>query len=127
MGKLSKAAAREHVEAEGYVGDLGEIDGYTVAFETYTADADLSPLFVGLPNDHCQCPHWGTVVKGRLTYRYEDGSKEVMSAGDAYYARPGHVPILSAGTEVVEFSPTVELAKTIEVVTRNAEAAAAKA
>lgn len=79
------------------------------------------------PTTTVSAPHWGTVVKGRLTYRYEDGSEEVMSTGGAYDARPGHVPILSAGTEVVEFSPTVELAKPIEVVTRNAEAAAAKA
>jgi hypothetical protein len=123
MGKLSKADAPEHIEVEGYEGHLGELEGYTVAFETYTVDADLTPFFVGLPNDHCQSPHWGTVVKGRLTYRYEDGSEDVIQAGEAYYARPGHVPILSAGTEVVEFSPTAELRKTIEVVARNMEAA----
>jgi hypothetical protein len=46
-------------------------------------------------------------------------------AGEAYYARPGHLPLLSAGTEVVEFSPSAELARTIEVVSRNLEAAAA--
>lgn len=122
MGKLGKMDAPEHLEAPGYEGHLGEIEGYTVAFERYTADADLSPLFVGLPNDHCQCPHWGTVVRGRLTYRYEDGSEDVVEGGQAYYARPGHVPILSAGTEVVEFSPTAELRKTVEVVSRNLEA-----
>ena len=123
MGKLSKAMASEHLEAPGYDGDIGEIEGYTVAFERYTEDSDLSPLFAGLPNDHCQCPHWGTVLTGTLTYRYEDGSTDVITAGEAYFARPGHVPILSAGTEVVEFSPSVELAKTIEVVTKNLEAA----
>jgi len=123
MGKLSQAGASEHLEAAGYVGDIGEIEGYTVAFEHYTEDADLSPFFVGLPNDHCQCPHWGTVRTGMLTYRYEDGSVDEIHEGEAYYARPGHVPILSAGTEVVEFSPRAELAKTIEVVTKNLEAA----
>ena len=127
MGRIAKADAAEHMEAEGYEGHFGEVDGYTVAFETYTADADLSSLFVGLPNDHCQCPHWGTVLKGRLTYRYEDGSTDVIDGGQAYYARPGHVPVLSAGTEVVEFSPTDELQKTVEVVSRNVEAAAASA
>jgi hypothetical protein len=123
MGKLSKASASEHLEAPGYTGDIGEIADYTVAFESYTEDSDLSPFFAGLPNDHCQCPHWGTVLTGMLTYRYEDGSTDVITAGDAYYARPGHVPILSAGTEVVEFSPSVDLAKTIEVVSKNLEAA----
>lgn len=127
MGKLSKAEASDHVEAPGYVGELGEIGEYTVAFETYSEDADLSPYFVGLPNDHCQCPHWGTVRAGRLTYRYEDGSTDEITAGEVYYARPGHVPVLSAGTEVVEFSPSAEFAKTIEVVTRNLEAAGASA
>jgi hypothetical protein len=32
------------------------------------------------------------------------------------------VPTLYAGTEVVEFSPTAELQKTIEVVSKNMEA-----
>jgi len=125
MGKVSKGTATEHLEAAGYAGDLGEIDGYTVAFESYSEDADLSPLFRGLPNDHCQCPHWGAVLKGRVKYSYEDGSEDLIEAGEAYYARPGHLPMLFAGTEVVEFSPSTELAKTVEVVMRNLEAAQA--
>ena len=51
------------------------------------------------------------------------GRRDEIHEGEAYYTRPGHVPILSAGTEVVEFSPSAELAKTIEVVTKNLEAA----
>jgi hypothetical protein len=45
----------------------------------------------------------------------------VFEAGDAYRVGPGHTPVLYAGTEVVEFSPTEELAKTMEVVTKNME------
>ena len=45
----------------------------------------------------------------------------MFEAGDAYHVGPGHTPILYAGTEVVEFSPTAELASTMEVVTRNME------
>jgi hypothetical protein len=37
--------------------------GYTVGCETYTADADLTPLFKGLPDDRCQCPHWGKTIE----------------------------------------------------------------
>ena len=33
----------------------------------------------------------------------------------------GHTPILYAGTEVVEFSPSEELGRTMEVVTKNME------
>ena len=104
---------------EGYEGRFAELDGYTVRFETYTADADLSPYFKGLPDDRCQCPqHWGVVLKGKLVYHYADGD-DVIEGGQAYYARPGHLPEIFAGTEVVEFHPTDELAKTMEVVEHN--------
>jgi hypothetical protein len=61
----------------------------------------------------------------------DEGAAEVHLCGrhrralrrrDAYYAAPGHVPTLYAGTEVVEFSPTADLQKTLEVVSRNMEA-----
>jgi hypothetical protein len=124
MPKASKDAASHVESAHGYEGRFAEIGSYTVAFETYSDDADLAPLFRGLPDDRCQCPHWGVVLKGAVTYRYADG-EETITAGEAYYARPGHTPLLHAGTEVVEFSPTAELHETIAVVTRNLEAASA--
>ena len=46
----------------------------------------------------------------------------MFEGGDAYYVGPGHTPILYAGTEVVEFSPTEELGRTMEVVTKNMDA-----
>lgn len=119
--KSSKSQAPESLEVEGYEGHFDELDGYTIGFETYTADADLAPFFAGLPDDRCQCPHWGYVLKGRLTYRYADGTEDTMESGDAYYARPGHTPVLYAGTEVVEFSPTSELQATLDVVNKNME------
>jgi hypothetical protein len=124
MPKASKETASESVVIEGYEGHFENFDGgYTVGFETYTADADLSPFFRGLPDDRCQCPHWGYVIKGKLTFK-SAGGEETYQAGDAYYAPPGHTPVLYAGTEVVEFSPTQELGQTMEVVTRNMETAA---
>ena len=92
---------------------------YTVGFETYTADADLGPLFRGLPDDRCQCPHMGYVIKGKVKFTYPDGAEEIYETGDAYYAPPGHLPTLYAGTEVVEFSPTAELHETMAVVEKN--------
>ena len=59
-----------------------------------------------------------------MTYKYGD-REETFETGDAYYAPPGHTPVLSAGTEVVEFSPTDELHRTVEVVTKNMETATA--
>jgi hypothetical protein len=118
MPKASKTSAPENVELDGYVGHLAELDDYTVAFEAYSADADMSPLFVGLPDDRCQCSHWGYVIKGKLTYK-TDAGVETFEAGDAYYVGPGHIPVLSAGTEVVEFSPTEALQQTMAVVEKN--------
>jgi hypothetical protein len=123
--KASKETASESLKVEGYEGHFERVEGgYTIAFETYTQDADLSPFFAGLPDDRCQCPHWGYVMKGRVAFRFAD-REETYEAGDAYYAPPGHTPTLFAGTEIVEFSPTDELQRTIEVVTKNMEAAGA--
>ena len=123
MARASKASATDHVELEGFEGHYAELGGTTVGWETYTVDADLTPLFKGLPDDRCQCEHWGYVVKGKITYVYADG-EETYEAGDAYYAPPGHTTILFAGAEIVEFSPTDSLEQTMEVVTKNMEAAA---
>lgn len=119
MPKASRSTASDSVQLEGYEGHFENFEGgYTVGFETYTADADLTPLFAGLPDDRCQCAHWGYVVKGRVTFKSADG-EETFETGDAYYVAPGHTPILFAGTEVVEFSPTAELQETLTVVERN--------
>ena len=119
--KTSKASAQDHFEAEGFEGDYADMDGYTVGFETYSTDADATPLFAGLPDDRCQCSHWGYVIEGRVIFHTAEGDEE-FAAGDAYYVHTGHTPELFAGTEVVEFTPTAEHLRTMEVVTRNMEA-----
>jgi hypothetical protein len=119
--KISKSGAPDAFTMEGYEGHFGELDDYTVGFETYTDDSDPSSLFKGLPDDRCQCPHWGFVFKGKVTFRYADGSEETIGAGEAYYAPPGHLPFLHADTELVEFSPTAELQQTLEVINKNME------
>jgi hypothetical protein len=119
MPKASKQSASDHETLEGYEGHFEHFDdGWTVGFETYSQEADLAPLFKGLPNDQCQCEHMGYVLKGKVAFR-SDAGEEVFEAGDAYYVGPGHTPVLYAGTEVVEFSPTQELSHTMEVVTKN--------
>jgi hypothetical protein len=124
MPKASRSTASESFAMEGYEGHFEHFEGgYSVGFETYTADADPAPLFKGLPDDRCQCPHWGYVVRGKVTFTFDDGHDETYETGDAYYAPPGHLPRLYAGSEIVEFHPTHELAKTIEVIERNMAAA----
>lgn len=65
----------------------------------------------------------GGVIRGKVGFRH-DGGEEIVSAGDAYFVGPGHTPVLYPDTEVVEFSPSDELAQTIEVVSKNLQAAA---
>ena len=95
--------------AEDRTEDLG---GYTVNFVSILKDHDLGPMLAGLPGGHCSCPHWGYVVKGKLTVRYGD-REETIGAGEAFYMPPGHVPAATAGSEVVQFSPTPQL-QTVE-------------
>jgi len=118
VSKISKSTAPQVEDYGLMVGHYGELDGYTVGFEQFREDADATPLFKGLPDDRCQSPHWGYVISGRVTFRYADRD-EVYETGDAYYAPPGHIPVIEAGTETVEFSPTEEYAKTMAVVAEN--------
>ena len=121
MPKVSKESAAV-VEDHGVVEDRREdVDGYTINFVSFRADIDGTPLLKGLPGDSCQCPHWGYVLKGKLTFRFPDHT-EVFEAGDAFYLPPGHVPLAEAGSEYVQFSPAAELAETAEAMKKNMEA-----
>jgi hypothetical protein len=121
MPKVSKDSAA-HVDDHGIVEDRHEdIDGYTVNFVSFRQEVDASPLLKGLPGDRCPCPHWGYVLKGRLTYRFVDHD-ETFSAGDAFYLPAGHVPVAEAGSEILQFSPAAELREVDAVMLKNVQA-----
>jgi hypothetical protein len=122
MSRTRKDEAPVLVEAPEIEGRYVELGDTTVAFERFPVDVDPAPLFRGLPDDRCPCPHWGTVVSGRLVFRYAD-REAILTAGDVYHAEPGHLPLVSAGTEVVEFSPTEQLQATMAVIGANMAAA----
>jgi len=119
MAKVSKEGATGGGEFGPVTDRSEELEGYTVNFVTFHADVDGTPLLKGLPDDRCQCPHWGYVVSGAVTFRYADRD-EVCVAGDAFYTPPGHIPLKhEPGTELVTFSPTEELRVTEETMRRN--------
>ena len=127
MPKVSRETASETISLEGLDVQLEHLDGgYSVCFESHTADADLADLFRGLPDDRSQLPRWGYVIEGQVAFRFAD-REERYEAGDAYYVPPGHTPIHFAGAEIVEFSPTEALAETIPVVLANLRAAGVEA
>jgi mannose-6-phosphate isomerase-like protein (cupin superfamily) len=119
MPKVSKESAAQ-VDDHGIVEDRHEdVDGYTLSFVEFRQDIDATPLLKGAPDDRCQCPHWGYVVKGRLTFRYAD-REELFETGDAFYTPPGHVPVKhEPGTEIVMFSPAEALKETEAVMMKN--------
>jgi hypothetical protein len=121
MPKASKETASQVQDMGVMEGRYEELGGYTVGFETFHEDADATPLMKGLPDDRCQSEHWGLVISGSVTFKYADRD-ETYETGDAYYAPPGHIPVIAAGTEVVEFSPTAAYGQTIATIERNLSA-----
>lgn len=122
MPKVSKRTASEQMTVEGLDVRLEHLPGgYSVCFESHTADADLAGLFRGLPDDRCHFARWGYVVRGKVGFRFPD-REETYDAGDAYYVPAGHTPVHHAGAEIVEFSPTEPLGEAIAVAVGNLRA-----
>ena len=115
MSSVTNHTAPTKVMWEGVeIGHANLEDGYAVCFERHTADADLAPLFRGLPDDRAQLPRWGYVIDGKIGFRFAD-REETYQAGEAYYVGPGHTPVHYAGTEIIEFSPSEILPVTVLV------------
>ena len=91
--------------------DFGDVRGFdTISCEcfTFAAGVDTTPLFLGLEGDRCQCPHWGFVVRGRLTMTDANGAPETVNANDLFYWPPGHNVKVDDDAEIVMFSPQRE-------------------
>jgi hypothetical protein len=98
-----------------------ELGGYTVDFVTFKQEFDMTPVLRGLPDDRCQCPHWGVVTSGSMSVRYADHD-ESAGTGDVFYMPPGHVPTFEPGTQLIMFSPTEQLKATNEAIERHLQA-----
>ena len=105
----SKAALPLEAIGTSYEARLAEWGEYTAYFERIAAGTDYSAFY-----DICDCPHLGYVFKGKIRFAYEDGSEEVISAGEMYIIPPGHTFSVLEDTETVEFSPTAEYKKHME-------------
>jgi hypothetical protein len=118
--------SKDQIPAErlgDYEGRMAQFGDYYVNFESIPAGLGGPELFKGLPNDACQCEHWGYLFKGIFRFTYTDGSEDVVSAGEACYAHPGHVFEALEDCETVEFSPKEPFEQLMEVVGKNMEAA----
>lgn len=93
--------------------------GMTSAYMQYPTGLDLAPLLKGLERDHCQCPHWGYVIEGSIRVNYEDGTEEVVTAGEAYYWPSGHTVVVEEAVRMVEFSPHDQMSEVLANVVGN--------
>ena len=89
----------------GEAGDFGKISG---EYFTLSQGVDTTPLFEGLEGNLCQCPHWGYVLKGRITTTDANGARETVNADDLFYWPPGHNVSVESDAEIVMFSPQRE-------------------
>jgi len=84
---------------------LGKISGECF---TLSAGVDTKPLFEGLEDDLCQCPHWGFVLRGKITTTDGAGKKETVRANDLFHWPAGHNVKVDEDAEIIMFSPQVE-------------------
>ena len=121
MPNVPKTSATKVQETPPFTEHTDDLDGYTVNFVSLRVDMDLTPLLKGLPDDRCQCPHWGYQFAGSQTYYYAD-HEEVVEAGSAFYAPPGHTASATADSEFLVFSPAELLATTESAMAANMKA-----
>lgn len=110
----------EPMVLDGYEGRQIDAGAIRIAFESMPAHfpPDES-LFKGLPDDRCQCDHWGYLFKGSFQVSYLDGTEEVVRAGEAYHLRPGHFVHTLEPVEMIELSPVEEHDRTMATIARN--------
>lgn len=123
MPSASRSTTPVGIDLDIVEGRYAELGDYTVAFETFKTDLDVTPYFRGLPGDACTCEHLGYVTAGQITFRWPD-HEETYVEGDTYVAGPGHRPLIAAGTSTVEFTRTVDMQPVMEVIGHNIEAMA---
>ena len=66
-----------------------DADGLAMCLIRLDAGLRTDPLFAGLPNDQCQCAHWGYIISGTMRVHGPDGVRD-YEAGETYYWNSGH-------------------------------------
>lgn len=89
-------------------GDATGLGKFSAEYFSFSAGVDTTPLFEGLEGNLCQCPHWGFVLRGRLTTTDAGGVQETVNANDLFYWPPGHNVKVDSDAEIVMFSPQHE-------------------
>jgi hypothetical protein len=91
--------------------DFGELN---ISHIHLPKGADATPLLEGMPQNLCQCPHWGMVLEGSINVRYADGKTERVKAGEVYYWPSGHTVWVDEDYRAIEFSPKAGMAEVMD-------------
>lgn len=89
-------------------GDASGLGKIGCEYFSLSAGVDTTPLFIGLEGNLCQSPHWGYVIKGKLTTTDAMGEQETVAANDMFYWPSGHNVKVEEDAEIVMFSPQHE-------------------
>lgn len=97
--------------------DFGDATGYGKISGEYfslAAGVDTTPLFVGLNDNACHSPHWGFVLRGKITTTDLNGQEETVNTNDLFYWPPGHNVKVIEDAELIMFSPQHEHKEVID-------------
>jgi len=102
-------------------GDVSGFEGISAEYFTLSAGVDTTPLFQGLEGNLCQCPHWGFVLRGRITTTDAKGEQETVNANDLFFWPAGHNVRVDEDAEIIMFSPQREHTLVIDHMIRMVE------
>jgi hypothetical protein len=66
-----------------------DADGLATCLIRLDGGVTTDELFAGLPDDRCQCAHWGYIISGTMRVHGVGGARD-YDAGETYYWGPGH-------------------------------------
>ena len=110
----SWTVARDEIPVVG----MGLAEAQCVRWEGFVVEFARAPAgfppggdaaWDGLPDNLCQCPHWGYLLKGKALVRLADGSEFTIDGGDLYHCPPGHRLYAIEDFELIEFNPVTSM------------------
>jgi hypothetical protein len=106
---INKKTLPTQIEKDGLHFQATDMGSLNVAHFNFPKGTNATPLLEGMPDNLCQVPHWGYVLKGSIHIRYKDGREETAKAGDVYHWPAGHTIWTDEDYESVEFSPKEQM------------------
>jgi hypothetical protein len=105
------------VNAGGLELRFSPVGSMILSFYQIPKNTDFASLLKGLPEDMCQCPHWGYLLKGKMLVHTKTG-EEIVKSEQVFYMAPGHMPEFLEDCELFEFAPAAEFKQMMDHIMR---------